>query len=361
MIPVLYENDETSFRTLGLGFLPSWIEDTIGVTEERNGEFFLEGELPVDGLHVDQLAIDRLIYAAPAPGMAPQPFQITKLQKPDGADTVKVLAHHGSYQLTQHICKPNSFRSASAQEAMNWLFGQGHMVPQIDTTRWSFESDIALASLVQMTHLQPLSVRAILGGAEDSLVDLFGGELEWDHWTVRLLASRGRNTGKMIRYGVNMGDLSYETDASGLVTAYYGYWRDSETLAYKDAYIVKSNVNDFAYTRVQAVDLSGKIEFDEEQQLTPTDAEMQAALQAYVNEQDANHLTTSIKISAVPEELQDLMLCDTVTVVHPGYGLKQQAKVVKTVYDPIKERYKEIVIGEIQKTITDTIAGLLRR
>lgn len=360
MIPVLFENDETSFKTLGLGFLPSWIEDSIGVTEERNGEFFMEGELPVDGLHVDQLAIDRLIYAAPAPGKKPQPFQITKLQKPDGADTVKVLAKHGSYQLTQHICKPDSFRTASAQQAMRFLFGEGGMVPQLDTTRWSFESDVELSSPVQMTHLQPLSVRAILGGAEDSLLDLYGGELEWDHWTVRLLASRGRNTGKMIRYGVNMGDLSYETDASSLVTAYYGWWRDSETHAYNDAYLAKPNVNDFAYTRVQAVDLSSAIERPEGQ-LTPSDAEMLAALQAYVAEQDANHLTTNIKISAVPEELQDLMLCDTVTVVHPGYGLQQQAKVVKTVYDPIKERYKEITIGEIQKTITDTIAGLLRR
>ena len=360
MIPVLYENDETSFKSLGLGFLPSWIEDSIGVTEERNGEFFLEGELPVDGLHVDQLAIDRLIYTAPAPRKDPQPFQIKKIQKPDGADTVKVLAHHGSYQLTEHICKPNSFRSASAQEAMNWLFGQGRMVPQLDTTRWSFESDITLAELVQMTHLQPLSVRAILGGAEDSLVDLYGGELEWDRWTVRLLASRGRNTGKMIRYRVNMGDLSYDTDSTGLVTAYYGWWRDSETSAYNDAYLTKPNVNDFAYTRVQAVDLSSVLQRPDGQ-LRPTDAEMQAALQAYMNEQHANHLTTNIKISAVPEELQDVYLCDTVTVVHPGYGLQQQAKIVKTVYDPIKERYKEITVGEIQKTITDTIAGLLRK
>lgn len=360
MIPVLYEKGETSFRTLGLGFLRSWIEDSIGVTEERNGEFFLEGELPVGGLNVDQLAIDRLIYAAPARGMSPQPFQIRKIQKSDGADTVRVLAHHCSYQLTEHLCKPTSFRYASAQQAMNNLFGEGHMVPQIDTTRWSFVSDIELSTPVQVAHLQPLSVRAILGGAEGSLVDLYGGELEWDHWTVRLLASRGRDSGKMIRYGVNMGDLSYETDVSSLVTAYYGWWRDSETLAYKDAYIAKSNANDYAYTRVQAVDLSSVIERSDGQ-LTPSDAEMQAALQEYVNKQDANHLTTSIKISAVPEELQDLMLCDTVTVVHPGYGLRQQAAVVKTVYDPIKERYKEITIGEIRKTITDTIAGLLRK
>lgn len=360
MIPVLYEKNETRFKSLGLGFLPSWIQDTIEVVEGENGEFYLQGELPVDGLHVDQLAIDRIIYAAPAPGENPQPFQIRKLSKPADSETVEVLAPHISYQLTDYAVKPNSFRFASAQQAMDWLFGRGGMVPQIDTTLWSFESDITLAEPVDMRHTTPLSVRAILGGAEDSLVDLYGGELEWDHFTVRLHASRGQNTGKLIRYGVNLGTLSYDTDITGLVTCYFGWWRDTNGNFPTYTRIDMPNINDFAYPHVKIVDLSGKIEL-EEGRSTPTDAQMLTALQAYVAEQNENHLSTSITITAVPEELQGVKLCDTVTVVHPGYGLQQQAKIVKTVYDPIKERYKEITIGEIQKTITDTIAALLRR
>lgn len=361
MIPVLYEKGTTNFRSLGLGFLPAWIEDTIEVPEERNGEFYLQGELPVGGLHVDQLAIDRIILAAPAPGEDPQPFRIKKLSKPADSETVQVLAQHVSYQLTEHAVKPNSFRYASAQQAMNSLFGQGGMVPEIDTTLWTFESDIVLSSPVQMTHLAPMSVRAILGGAEDSLVDLYGGELEWDGWTVRLLAERGRNTGKLIRAGVNLGTLNYDTDITGLVTCYFGWWRDSDGLFPVYARVDMPNINDFAYPHVQIVDLSGKVEYDEENQNHPTNAELLAALQAYVAERDENHLSTSITITVVPEELQDVKLCDTVTVAHPGYDLQQQAKVVKTVYDPIKERYKEITIGQIQKTITGTIAGMLRR
>lgn len=361
MIPVLYEKGTTDFRTLGLGFLPSWIKGTPEVHEERNGEFFFQGELPVDGLHVDELAEERIILCAPAPGKEMQPFQISKLYKPPESDTVQVLAKHVSYQLTEHACKPNSFRFASAQEAMNWLFGGGGMVPQLDTTRWAFESDITLTSPVQMTHSEPLSVRAILGGAKDSLVDLYGGELEWDGWTVRLLQQRGQVRSKMIRYGVNMGNVSFEIDMTGLVTCYYGWWRNSDGFFYTDAHIDMPNIADFAYPRVEIVDLSGKVEFDEETQNCPTDAQMLAALQAYVDEQDANHVRMRIKISAVPDELQDLFLCDTVPVVHPIYNLQQTAKIVKTAFDPIEERYKEITIGDLELTITDTIEGLLRR
>ena len=359
MIPVLYEKGTTSFRTLGLGFLPSWIQGTPEVHEERNGEFFFQGELPVGGLHVDQLAEERIILCAPAPGKDMQPFQISKIYKPPESDTVQVLAKHVSYQLTEHACKPNNFRFASAQQAMDWLFGGGGMVPQIDTTLWSFESDITLAEPVNMRHDEPLSVRAILGGAEDSLVDLYGGELEWDGWTVRLLQQRGQARSKPIRYGVNMGGVSYEIDTTGLVTCYFGWWRDSDGNFPTYARIDMPNIADFAYPRVEIVDLSGKIELAEGQ-VTPTDAQMQEALQAYANEQHDNYLRMRIKITAVPEELQDVFLCDTVPVVHPVYDLLQTAKIVKTVFDPIEERYKEITIGELELTITDTIAGLLR-
>jgi len=359
MIPLLFEKDSREFKHLGLGALPSWIEDTIEVVEERNGEFYLQGELPVGALHVDQLAYERIILAAPAPGMPAQPFRIQPFSKPPESDTIKIVAKHVSYQLTKHIAKPNNFATASAQEAMSWAFDSGHMVPQLDG-KFTFESDITLLNLVQYKHMEPLNVRAALGGVKDSMTDLFGGELEWDRWTVRLLKSRGRDNGKIIRYAQNLDTLSFDIDDSDLVTGYYGWWRNSETGAFNDAIVYKSNVNDFAYARVQPVDLSGKVDFDEETQLTPTDAEMLSALQDYVDAQDSNHLRTCINVTAVPDDLQDVHLCDTVTAIHPGYDLQQKAKVVRTVFDPIKERYKEVTIGELQRTITDTIAGLLR-
>lgn len=360
MIPYLFEKDETTFETCGLGALPSWIENTIEVIEERNGEYYLQGELPVGGLHVDELAEERIIWSAPAPGEPAQPFRIRRVEKPDESDTVQVTSHHVSYQLTENICKPTNFRTASAQQALDWLTGQGHMVPQIDTTLWSFSSDIVLAAPVQIDPDQPMSVRATLGGEEMSLVDIFGGELEWDNWAVLLHQRRGRDTGKVIRYGVNLESVSFVVDVAGLITCYYGYWRDSDGGFYKDARIDMPNIGDYAYPRVAVVDLSGKVEYGETTQNAPTDAQMLAALQAYVDERDENHLYMYITTGAVPDDLQDLKLCDTATVIHPNYSLDQTVKLVKTVFDPIKEKYKQLTFGELQRNITDTIAGLLR-
>lgn len=363
MIPVLYEKDAHLFTFHGLGSLPEWLD--INVDEERNGEFFLEGSLPVGAYNVENLAIDRIILAAPAPGKRMQPFRISALSKNEDSDALNVRAYHVSYQLTHNLCRPTAgLRYAAAQDMMDALFGRPGLtsmliIPQLDGL-FLFQSNIVLASPVQHEHLQPLSVRAVLGGSEGSLVDLYGGELEFDNWTVNLWESRGRNTGKVIRYGKDLAALSFDTDTSGLETAYLGWWRDQNGSFYTDAYVAKSNVSDFASAYVVAVDLSGDLEAPEGAN-KPTDAQMEAATQAYANGQFRNHLKTSITIDVLPESLQDVYLCDTVIVEHPGYGLQQEAKIVRTRFNPITEKYTSVTIGEIKKSITDTIAGMLRQ
>ena len=93
MIPVLWEKDERGFRFHGLGSLPAWLECKV---VESRGEYYLEGTLPVGSYNVDNLAIERIITAAPAPGKRMQPFRIRKLSKTMNDRAVHVLAHHVS-------------------------------------------------------------------------------------------------------------------------------------------------------------------------------------------------------------------------------------------------------------------------
>lgn len=360
MIPVLYTKEHYgSDHANVVGKLPAWKECT--VTEERNGEFFLKGTLPAGAQNVDELAIDRIIECAPAPprsGYNPvQPFRIRKLTKPPDANHVEVEAHHVSYQLTENIVQPASVNYASAQDAMLWVFGRtssgSRVIPPLHSA-FGFHSDIVLTEAVQYTQLSPITVRAALGGVEGSFLDLYGGEFDWDGWDVRLLASRGTTLDIPVAYGKNMATLEFNTDAAGMINGYYGWGRWNGV--YKDTGpIYKPDYTNWAYPRIEAVDLSS--EFDE----LPTDAALAAALQAYADTQDNYHLPTSITVTAVPSVLQSVHLCDQLMVIHPGYKISQPAKVVKTVYDPIRERYTAVTIGEIQTGITDTIARMLAR
>lgn len=357
MIPVLYEKNVREYTNNGLGSLPDWI--SVNVVEERNGEFYLEGELPADGVHVDKLAIDRIIYAAAAPGELPQPFRIMQIAKPEDSDVVQIMAPHVSYQLTQTMILPildgqgNPYSTVYCEDAMDYLFGRS--VPSMEGVFFEM-SDITASSAKSVDFKELVTLRSALCGAEGSLVDLFGGELRWEHWIVRILASRGTNTGKVIRYGENMSSMSFDTDATSLITAFMGYATFPGYTVHGDLVYVTGH-NNFAYERVECVDLTEQFQDSEN---VPTTAQLTAATQAAVaGKLSAVNLRTSIVVEVVPDDLQSLKLCDTVTVVHTGYDLQQTAKVVRTVFDPIQERYTELTVGEIRLSIADTIRKML--
>ena len=384
MTPYLYEK---TYHGTGnsdrIGPLPAWIECL--VTEERNGEFYLEGTLPSGAENVDQLAIDRIIMAAPSPArpaasspfstyLPMQPFRIRRLYKDADSDMVHVLAHHVTYQLIEYQVKPSFSRSYSdIQDFLDEGFNESgtlsnFVVPAISGD-FHFLTNIELLEAVQISHTDPLSPRAWIGG-DDGLLSILTGkvdaenevlkepEVDWNGWTVEIKKFRGANRGISVSYGHNLASLEYDTDAAGLVTGYFGWWRKDGF--YTDSVIYESNASDWAYPRVVSVDLSNVLSVTPPA-TTPTDAAMEAALQAYAKENKANFVPTCITVNAVPDILQNVYLCDTIKVVHPVYKIKQSAKIVRTVYDPIHDRYASITIGEIQKGITDTIARMLAR
>lgn len=370
MTPYLYKQDYHGHGDEDrIGPLPSWID--CQVTEERNGEFYLEGTLPVGGRNVDELAIDRIIMCAscpprPASGVSGdpfqayhplQPFRIRKVTKP-AENVVQVTAHHVSYQLTENIVQPFNLNYSSVQTFFNNLLNYsgsltGYVIPAIPG--FVFISDIESANAIQINHNDPTSVRALLGG-EGGIQDLFGGEFDWNGWEVYLrddggYSPRGRPTDIEIKYAKNMASLEFETNADGLITGYYGYYKGPP---FKCCALYKDGAGTFAYERIAAVDLSSEFES------TPTDQELEDALQTYMDTQHDDTLPTSITVTAVPDVLQNIFLCDQITVIHPEFKIKQTMKVVRTVYDPIRERYTAVTIGEIPNDITDTIAVLWR-
>lgn len=53
-----------------------------------------------------------------------------------------------------------------------------------------------------------MSIRACLGGTEGSVLDVWGGEYEWDMFDVILHSKRGKDNGVVIEYGKTSPHLS---------------------------------------------------------------------------------------------------------------------------------------------------------
>ena len=358
MIPVLYSSTERTFQNNGLGGLPDAI--ACAVTEKRNtpGGYYLEMDYPCNGLHFSDLAPERIIYAAPAPGKSPQPFRIERISRPING-IVTIEAPHVSAQL-QKITTFGSFPVYTVYGGFDTFkeISQNAGIP----VPFSMTSDIDLYEVQHFDFPEPTSLMNVLLGTKGSFLDKIGGEFEWDAWNIILHKQRGKDRGFEIRYGVNMTDIEAETDMGDLVTAVLPYWKgrvnDTDTVVYGDL-CTSSNASAYATIRAIPFDATQKIGSDSQ----PTKAQVTAAGQAYINSTATSELSMSITTSFAPALIGDrpLYLCDTVKVVHPDLGVSSTAKVVETRFNVLTGQYESITIGSIRKSIVDTIADIIKQ
>lgn len=348
MKPILFPSTATEFKTQGLGALSDAI--SCYVTEERNGEYELEMEYPVDGIHFSEIAKRCILLAIPSPYRLPQPFRIYRITKPlNGVCTI--YAQHISYDLSKTPLNP--FTAANAPAAMNGLSANA-AIP----SEFTFWTDKTTAANFAVTV--PSKTRGVLGGQAGSILDVYGGEYEWDGFTVKLHNQRGNDSGVVIRYGKNLTDLEQDENISNVLTGIYPYWADTDgNLVVCDPKIVNAP-GTYDFQAVDPVDFSQ--DFDEQ----PTPVQLQARAESYVQANNIGIPVVSISVSFVQleqtEEYKDLALlekcdlCDTVTVQFEKLGVNAKAKIVKIVTDVLLERYDSVEIGDARTNIADTIS-----
>ena len=350
MIPILYSPTETIFTTNGFGGLSDCI--SCEVTEERNGAYTMEIVYPIDGLHFNDIAHSSIIKAIPSDGATEQLFRVYKISKPlNGKVTIE--AEHISYQLSFIPVSP--FTASNCAGALSGLVN--HSMEANPFTVWTDKETSA-------TYKQtlPNSFRSQLGGVQGSILDVYGGEYEFDNYTVKLHASRGADNGVTLRYGKNITDIKQEENIENTITGICPYWTDSDGNTVTGDIQYAEGADNFPYKRTVVMDFSG----DYENQ--PTKAELEAHARSYISSNRVGIPRISIDVSFIAlwqtEEyknianLERVKLCDTVTVEFEKLGISAKAKVVETVYDVLKERYTSIEIGESRTDLASTLSEM---
>lgn len=377
MKPILFNTNETQFTSRGVGTLSDAIMCI--VTEERNNIYELEMDYPVTGIHADEIDYSMFIFASPADGKAPQPFRIYFISKPlNGVFTIR--AEHISYDLIQIPVTP--FTASTPNNAL-----QGVKLNSIVTNPFTFETDKTNTSSFEQTI--PYTARELLGGVEGSILDQFGGEYEFDKFRVILHSARGQDSGVSLRYGKNITDIQQDISISETITGILPYWTgqftDEDT---KEQYMetvvgdvqFASNANQFPTQRIEIVDVSSLISAEyTEEVTTETGTEIntieirvpsknlvnqigQGVLdeKSYVGVPKVN-LDVSFVALWQTEEYKDVAalehvnLCDSVTVFFEALGISTKAKVVKTVFDVLEERYTSISLGDVKDNLATIV------
>lgn len=362
MIPILYTANETDFSHCGIGALSEMTSCT--VTEERNGAFECEFKYPVDGKLFAEIQESRIVKAKPNEMSDPQLFRIYASSKPING-IVTYRAEHISYELSGYPVESVSVENATARSAMNAILNA-----TLIAHRYTAQSDI---ELLKSTTIDRKSARAALGGVEGSVLSLWGGEFEFDNFTVKLHKARGRKTGIKIAYGKNITDIKQEASVAGVYTAVYPYAKyttqptdgqtepEEITVSLPEKILYSQKASKAAGERVCIKDFSesfnGATEITVEQ--------LRAKAQNWVETSGFDVPSVNISVSfenlwQSPEYEQYALLercglCDTVSVVFPALNISTTAKIIKTKYDVLSEKYLQITLGSARANFADTV------
>lgn len=378
MIPILYDYAEKQFITNGIGRLSDCISAT--VTEERNGIYELEFEYPITGRLYDQIQEGISVVGVTHDESGDiQPFDVYSRSAPING-IVTFYAHHISYRLSDMVVLP--FTATSAVDAMGKI-----ATNTVGLNPFYYWTNKATAA--DYTLEVPAQIRGLLGGQENSILDVYGGgEYEFDKFLIRLYANRGTDSGVEIRHGKNLTNITHEIDVSDTYNAVVPFWLGQDgtlvmlpetMLIYSGATIKETFLTNeqllvirtetaepievtYRVLEIAPLDLSDRFEDP------PTPEDLRTAAQSVFNSSRAWLPDENIKVDFVqlwqtPEyeqyaPLQKVRLCDTVSVYYPELGVEAvKEKVIKTVWNVLLERYDSIELGQIQTTLAQAVSG----
>jgi phage minor structural protein len=361
VIPRIYDNSFTTYESNGLGLLVDAI--SCQVEEESNGDFELTLVYPSDGSFFYALKQDNLIKADASDSLKGQLFRIDTISKPlDGQ--VTVYAKHISFDLAK-----NSLNEDINERNINCENAGKHMLQSSDAdSRFTIESNIEMLGNYSMDR--KTDCLSAIAGTRGSLIDTFGNgpKLLRDNFTISVLNRRGKDDNTLIAYKKNITGFTLEEDYSEIINVIKPYATYTEDEVEKTLYIDEIGVKSSRYVegdivKSQWIDFSDKFDKDE----APTKEKLKNLAEKYFNDNSCDLPKMTYKIEFQPlsqteeykedglYELEHIGMDDSVYIVNGKYGIRDQARVIKTTYNVLAEKYISIELGDPKTTLGSII------
>lgn len=383
----VYSNTDTGISEMsnnGLGPL-----DCISaiVHEERNGAFTATIEASLNSNHIEDIHVGGIVALR-----TPQKVrQLTNIS--DGyQNTISNIQMFRIYKLTKHARGTVSIELNHITYDLNYLPASiGNYTNSADAFgiiigEWNYYYDNHFNGLADFqvntawsnAHGELRSKKGTLAGYEGSLVDTYNasnrGEFEWNNINCWWLKQRGSNRGYTIEYGKNLIDLKLDEQLTFRPTGIQGYAVCStqpSTLTYipdtkvSDIIIIKQSTA----PRIMFVDFSDKITkndwANEDGNHVPN--KLTTLARNYITKYNLGEESLfNLDINFIELEkqglydevkhLEEVYLCDTVTVKYPKFNLNAQVKVIGYEYDSLHERYNSINLGTPKLRFEDVVA-----
>lgn len=374
MRPILYNANETAFETYGLGEIDA---TKAQVTRERNGNYTLYIEYPASGPLAGTFKNDMRIKSDAGLRTKNQTFFISRIVK-DSTGILKIYAKHISHLTETMAIRNNTNATGTAQAALAiWALNA------LGGIRFDTWSDIDLTSKTSWNIADFKTARDVLGGVKGSILDVWGGEYEFDNTVIRLHKQLGRRSPIVLEYGRNILRAEDDQDIEGAYTSVYPYatytpenqgtgegeaTSQQVTVELPEKYVDGPYIGLYNERRVLIVDFSSNFKDKE----VPTIDKLRRLAKEYAinNRLGLPKINTKIeyvdlsktldyKLTQILEEAE---LCDIVPVYYPQIGLtSEDAKLTTIVYDVLLEQNDSVEVGVIgdgfKSSMTSNLSG----
>ncbi len=338
----LYDSKCIDFNNNGIGPL----KDTIKceVTEELNGELTVDFEYPKNQKYSEIIDNDMIIKIDTGESEK-QLFRIKNYN--EDLKTIKAKPQHITYDLIDNALDDVFPQNLNGDAALDWILKH----TQYQNNFKSY-SDIAKHASARYVRKNP--IQAILGDIDNSFVNVWGGELVRDNYTIKMLKQRGEDKGFKIKYRKNLTGIEFTKDDSGVITRLrpIGY----NGLLLPERYVDSSLINNYPHPKIGEIEYSDiKLKENEEDEdgyntLEECYKEMRRRALLEYSQNNIDKPLINVKVDFIDlskttayadyKILTEVKMGDTVTVILDGIQVK--VRVIRTVYDTLVGRFTKL-------------------
>ncbi|WP_242320763.1 phage tail spike protein [Bacillus cereus group sp. BfR-BA-01354] len=352
----LYKPDETDFLHNGIGILSDAVHEAT-VQEDLNGVYVLSFKYPLFSPHGLDIKGQSLIQVP-----TPDGDQLFRVANPSASmGILSVFCYHVFYDLIDNFIEDTNIVGKTGIGALTQLKGALQY-----PSRFNFFSDIGKMNNARLVRMNP--VEALLDTSKDNcFLNRWGGELKRDNFLVNILEKRGMDRGVKIQHKKDLLGYEASVDWQSPITKIMPIGFDGLLLPEK--YVTSANVDKYINPKIKTVafeNVKAAIgEYADDEDAIPLKDAYELLRQKAramfeidrVDQPLASYKVIFQELSQTEEYknfavLQSVYMGDTVTVQHDEDGIYIQAKVISYKYDPVKERYIDITLGNFKDSFT---------
>lgn len=330
------------------------------VTEERNKDYTVASTInPTDEL-VDVIEDQMFLVCKPNPFDDPQFFEIQGSNY-DGIGRLQISGKHIKHCAFNNLIIPDyTSTGGRGTPSEHWEFVKGSFVLR---NNFNFVSDIQNSGYIETGY----NKADTLGRFFEEMAAEYSGEYHYDNFNVNLCAARGSHKNYVLRWDKNISnpqlslstaDIKSHVVAYGTVHVNVGSGYDIQMCS--DPYLI--NGQNSKLNKIFMLDASERMTVKEigDPQISGEYERAKADLNRIASNyrgEVSGQESVNLRVDYRPrlDEMKEVGLCDTVDVLLKS-GRTVTAKITKTEFDSLRERWNAIELGKAKLNLTSYIS-----